>query len=819
MTMLDAGSRQVRIAIRTILRNKAAYLAAAAILALGIGMSVAMFSLVDAVLLRPLPFPKQASIQVIWKVDPLAGSHVEELAYPELRDLQESIPDFESVAVMPTSLYGYARVLQIGKAEPVQIESAPVSHDFFRVLGVSPVLGRDFTSSDERVNAPPVVVISDRVWRNQLGADPKIVGRVIRLNGQGHAVIGVMARGVEFPRGAGLWIPLGTDERVVTRRGATFLQAIARTRPGVSRERIAIQVNALFARLGADHPEAYTRSQRGVVTPLVEYWTGSARLHLWIMLGASLLLLLAAIISSGNLLLSRMLWRKSEIATRLALGAGRRQILAQLGMEGALVAMAAAAAGLGVAQLAIRFLVRWAPGDIPRLSDATLDLGSFCFAAGVAVLAAVACTVIPGWAAARVNLESALREGGVRLSLSRREGRTKSIFILAQAAVTVMLLALASLLVLSYRAMMSADIGFRNRDAVSMNLQLRGPGLLSNGAFDAGARRAFYTQLLDRLRATPGVTSAAAVLLRPLEGTIGWDVPYEFEFEAGRGDGRVLPKINYEVVTPDYFKTVGTPLLEGRDFDEHDSEAGARVVIVSQALAQRIRAAGHSPLGYRICLGIDGPGWRRIVGVCSDARYRSITQKGADIFVPHLQATPPTNYVVIRGTQSAGDLAALVRRTSAAMDSSQAVAGVETIGELIDANSARHRFNMILLLWFGVCAALLAATGVYSVIAETMAAQEHEIAIKTALGAQRIRLAREMVSSTLVFVLVGEALGGLAAFALGKLAAELLYGVSARDPLVLGSVAAFLFLVSLGAALWPAWSAAGCDPKASLRVS
>src|SRR5580704_15958585 len=253
--LLDSCARHLRFAIRTLRRNKAAYFSAAMILALGIGMSVAIFSLVDAVLLRPLPFPKQESIQVIWKVDPLAGSHVEELAYPELRDLQESIPDFEYVAVMPTSLYGYARVLQIGKAEPVQIESTPVSHDFFRVLGVAPVLGRDFSSSDERVGAPPVVVISDRVWRNQLGADPKIVGRMIRLNGQGHTVIGVMAAGVEFPRGAGLWIPLGVERGIVDQRGATFLQAIARTRPGVTRERIAVQVDALFTRLAADHPE------------------------------------------------------------------------------------------------------------------------------------------------------------------------------------------------------------------------------------------------------------------------------------------------------------------------------------------------------------------------------------------------------------------------------------------------------------------------------------------------------------------------------------------------------------------------------------
>ena len=815
---LLAWTAHLRIAVRTLLRNKSAYVSATAILALGIGMSAAMFSLVDAVLLRPLPFPNQESIQVIWKIDPLAGIHVEELAYPELRDLQESIPDFEFVALMPTSLYGYSRILQNGKAEPVQIESSPVSHDFFRVLGVSPALGRDFNDSDERVGAPPVVIVSDSVWRNQLGRDRNIVGRVIRLNGQGYTVIGVMAAGVEFPRGAGLWIPLGVDRDVVYSRGATFLQAIARTKPTVSRKRIIAEVNAVFQRVAADHPEAYTRSQQGVVTTLVEYWTGSSRLHLWIMLGASLLLLIAAIISASNLLLSRVLQRRHEIATRLALGARHSHILAQLGAEGALIAIVAATAGLGVARLAIWFLVRWAPGDIPRLPQASFDLESFCFAAGVAALSAVACTVIPGWAATRMHVESALREGGARLSLSRREGRMRNIFVLAQAAVTVMLLVLASLLVLSYRAMMSADIGFARRDTVSMNLQLHGPGLFSGQAFDVKTRRLFYTELLDRLRQKAGVISAAAVLLRPLEGTIGWDVSYEFESEAGHNDNRALPKTNYEVVSPHYFETVGTPLLEGRDFSDHDSEGNEPVAIISESLARRIREAGYAPLGYKIRLGLTHDHWTKIIGVCADARYRSVTQTGSDIFVPNTQATQPTNYVVIRGTQSAVDLAILVRHTLSSMDPSQTIAGVATIGDLIDANSARHRFNMILLLWFGICAAILAASGVYSVIAELITAREHEIRIKTALGAQRSRLAREMVWATLGSVLIGEALGALGVLGITRLAADLFYGVSPRDPIVVGSVAAFLFAVSMFAGIWPAWRAASWGPASVFRT-
>jgi putative ABC transport system permease protein len=426
---------------------------------------------------------------------------------------------------------------------------------------------------------------------------------------------------------------------------------------------------------------------------------------------------------------------------------------------------------------------------------------------------------MPGWAATRMHLESALRDGGARSSWSRRAGRTRRAFILAQAAVTVMLLAVACLLVLSYRSMISSDTGFANHDAVSMNLQLRGPGTFSGQAFDLKSRRSFYAQLLKRLRDAPSVTSAAAVLLRPLEGTIGWDVPYEFEFESGVKNGRVLPKANYEVVTPDYFKTVGTPLIEGRDFDDHDSDDGEPVVIISRTLAERIRASGHAPVGHRLRLGLGPARWSKVIGIAADARYRNITQTGNDIFAPHSQALQPTNYLVIRGTSSASTLATLVRRTLAGLDSTQAVAGVATIGELIDANAARHRFNMILLLCFGVCAAILAGTGVYSVIAETMAARQHEIAIRSALGAQRTRLVREMVAGTLGFVAIGEVLGAGVVFALGKLGSELFYGVSPRDPLILGSVTAFLFMISLGAALWPAWSMAGGDPKSFLQAN
>jgi putative ABC transport system permease protein len=784
-------------------RNLRGRVSISAILALGIGMSVAIFSLVDAVLLRPLPFRDQQAIAVIWKADPLSGTHVEELAYPELADLQGT-GDFESVAVMPTSLYGYGKVLQSRSGEPVQIESAPVSHDFFRVLGVQPMIGRDFSSSDERVAAAPVVILSNRVWREQLDANPKILGEMIRLNGQPHQIIGVMAPGVEFPRGAGLWVPLGVDPRIVERRGATFLQAIARLKPARSQDRVRNELNALFQRLAKEHPDAYSPSQRAVVTPLVEYWTGSARAHLWIMLAASLLLWIAAAISAGILMLSRILKRRTEMATRMALGAGRRQILAHVAAQGAVIATLAAAGGLAIAEAVVQILTRFAPADIPRLADAVLNWRAFLFAAGIAGMAAIACSIAPAWFAMRMNLDEALREGGSKLAGSRSGTRMRGAFVCAQAAATLLLSVAAVLLVLSYRAMIRADVGFANRDAVSMNLTLRGPGVLSGQAFTAASRRAFYGEVLRRVRGSPGIQSAAAVLLRPLEGTIGWDVTYQFELDAGAN--RVLPKANYEVVTPGYFETVGTPILEGRDFDDQDSESSEPVAIISKSLADQIRKTGRSPAGARVKLGL-GPD-RKVIGVAADARYRSVTQPGPDIFVPSAQSQPPTNYFIVRGSRPPAELIALVRDAVKQVDPNQAISGVATIGELIDRNTARHRFNVTMLLWFGVCALILAAAGIYSVIAETMAEREREMAIRRALGAQRARLVKEMVAATLAYVAAGQLIGVICAIASSAAAADLLYGVAPHDPVVLGGVAGALFALSAVAACWPAWIAA-----------
>ncbi len=780
-------------------------------MALAIGISTAVFSIAHAVIFHPLPFFDQQSLRVIWKADPKSGVPLLELAYPELRDLQKGVPAIESVALMPTTLYGYGKVLRIGDRQPLQVESAPVSHDFFRTLGVHPALGRDFQDSDERPGAAPVVILSDTVWRTQFHRDSRIIGRQITLNGDGYTVIGVTGHDIDFPKGVGLWVPLGVNKDAIDNRNDYYLQAIARVKHGYTTEQADAQVQALFKRLAREYPQFYSATQQAVITPLPQYWMGSARLQLLISLGASLLLLLTGCVTASNLFLSRTLARRQEIATRSSLGATVFQIFIQFFAEGLAAAFFACCAGVAIAWAVIKLLVSIAPPDIPRLQNAGVSWPALGFALAVSALAAVACSAAPTLVATRLNLEMALREGTPRLSHSRHSNRMQIGFIVAQTATSVVLLVASVLVVISVRAMLRTDTGFSHPDAVTMNLALRGP------QSDEAKRRLFYTNLLSRLRESLVVTAAGAVLVRPLEGSIGWDMTYRSEFDTPRSTEQ-LPTSNFEVITPGYFQAVGTPIVAGRDFTEHDRENAPNAVIISSGLAQRMRRAGHEPVGTRIRFGRRDDGeWWTIVGVTGNTRYRGITTRDEDVYVCYLQSGIPVNYLVLRGHGTAAELTALARREVAALDPSQAIANVATIGELAGRNTARERFNMALLLSFGLTALLLTAAGVYSVIAEMVSLRTREIAIRLALGSDRVALVRRFAGATIGYVLIGEIAGLAASFFLGRAVSGLLYAIKPNDPFVFAFVLFCVLTISTIAASVPAWIASGRNPGSVLQ--
>ncbi|MBY0505169.1 MAG: ABC transporter permease [Bryobacteraceae bacterium] len=794
---LETVVRHARFAWRSYRHHAGAYGLATAILAVGIGLSVAMFSLVQAVVLSPLPFPGQENVHLIWKIDTqLKQNVVGELAYPELADLQAN-PAIEKVALIPAALYGNGRVLQRSGQEPVQIEGCPTTPDLFRVLGVKPALGRDFAADDRRV-----VILSDRVWRAHFSARPSVIGEAVNLNGVAHTVIGVMAAAVDFPRGAGLWVPINPDPN----RGLTYLQAVARVRPGQSPNALRAAVDTTFRAQIADHLNEYSATQRGVVTPLADFLTGSSKLQLLVSLFASGLLLLSAAVSAGNLFLSRTLTRRREVATRVALGASRGQVLAQFAAEAGLAAGLASVAGAVLAYAAIRALVHWAPPDIPRLESAHLDLRAFALAVALAGFATLGCLVGPVLVLWTERIDKVLRQA--RGSGSRAGRRLQDAFVFAQAGLSVAILAVGLFLYLSDQAMRQENIGFQHEEVLTLNLAFRRPQA------DLATRRAFYNELLRRLRAAPEVTHAAAVLLRPMEGPIGWDTEYQFEFEAGQRDPNLLTKANFEVVTPGYFETVGTPLLEGRDFDERDDEQTEKRVIISQSLARRMRASGHSPLGQRMrTFGA----WRTVVGVVADARYRRVVEAMDDVYVPYRQAGAPTNYVVLRGSAPVDGLLSVARRVLKEIDSSQAIASPATLRELRQRQTARSRFSLSLMLLFAAGAVLLAAAGMHSVISESVTVRAKEIAVKSALGAGQRRLVAECVGRALRWAVLGEVAGMLLAFVLARALAEMLYQVSPSNPITLGSVGLLVLAVTAGAALAPAWMAVRQDPREALQ--
>ncbi|HEY3741139.1 MAG TPA: ABC transporter permease [Bryobacteraceae bacterium] len=801
---LDHFARDTRFALRSFAHYGGSYIGATSILAIGIGLSVAMFSLVEAVLLNPLPFPDQNDVHMIWKTDLHSNDHlVGELAFPELADFRANIPNLEHVALIPAALYGNGRVLETAGHDPVQFETCPTTADLFKVLKVAPVLGRDFETSDQDPGAAPVVILSDRVWREQFGSRRDAVGQLVRLNGIGHTIIGVMSPAVDFPRGAGLWVPLKTE----LRRGATWLIAVARMKPGITRDSVQQAADRTFELQASEFPKEYTPTQRAIVTPIAEYLTGSSKPQLLVSLFASLLLLISACVSSSNLFLSRTLVRRREVATRVAMGASRSRILSQFATEAFIAAAAATLAGTILAIALIRLLLALAPADIPRIDAAHLDPGALAFAAAVTLLATLACVIGPALILENKNLDTMLREG-VRTAGSRTGRRLQSVFTFAQSALTVSILAIGLLLFLSYRAMLNTDLGFIHRDTLTMNLALRGPQV------NPAVRRRFYTELLNRLHAAPEVTNAAAVLLRPFEGPIGWDTEYALESEAATTDVNHLPKANFEVTTPGYFDTVGTALTSGRDFNDHDTETSDEVAIISESLARRIRSAGREPTSDRI--HVFGA-LRKIIGVTADARYRRVVQTADNVYVPYRQSNAPTNYLVLRGRVSPSELLATVRRTLKEVDPSQAIAGEATLGEMIDRNTARSRFNVSILILFALGAIVLAAAGIHSVVRESVTVRAKEIALRIALGATRTHLVAQTGKGTLTWVVLGELAGIAGALALARAAIDLLYGISPMDPGVLLSVAGFMFLTAAISSAIPAWIAASQDPRGPLQ--
>jgi putative ABC transport system permease protein len=808
---MQGFSQELRHACRILASRPGYWLIATMTLALGIGAITSLFSVVHGVLVRPLPFADQDRLVVAWKR--AASNPFVELSVAEFSDWQAQSRSFAALAAMPTTVAGYGHVLS-GRGEALQLESSKVTGNFFSLLGARPALGRVFDESDE-ANGAPVIVLSHRTWRSVFGADAQIIGRSVTLENRSFTVIGVMPPEFAFPEGADFWTPLHAtmNPRLLQNRGSTFVQAIGRLRPGVSRVQAETELSTIVARLAQQHPGTRASGQRAVVTPLADYIFGDNSKGFKLLLAATAFLLLIACANLANLALVRASARRKELALRAALGSSRWQMARLLVAESTVVTVGGALLGLALAFVLTKSLVHFAPSDIPRMQEVSLNPTVVTFSLLMTALTALGFAVMPALSATRPNLNETLSEGSTRLSGERTGSRIRSCIVVGEVAVTIALLTGATLMLRSFVNLTNVDLGFDPKNVLTIQLRPSGERYAT-----AEGRRAFFDELIDRVEARPGVVAASAVLMRPLEGTVGWDWSIVVEGQSPEQAQRnAVP--NFEVVTPRYFQTFAVPILAGRTFADRDNDGAPLVVVISKTMAQAL-FPGIDPLGKRLKLNSStaAGAWRTVVGVVGDVRYRDLRSVRWDLYLPHAQSTVKTNHFAVRTTSDPLAFAPILRRELAAIDGKLAISGMFTMQKLVDRQLARARFNSFLLNGLAVLALLLAAVGIYGVMSYSVAQRTDELGVRMALGAQARDVFSLVIRRGMTLVGLGLAIGLIAATAFASTAKTLLFGISASDPISYAVTSLLLVATALLACWVPARRATRVDPIRALRA-
>jgi predicted permease len=799
----DATLQDARYAIRTLLKAPAFSAIVVTTLALGIGVNTAIFSALNAVLLRPLPYRGADRLVRLVAFNPSQGIGSSNVSAADFTDWRRNARSFEDLAAFST----FSTTVRGQKPDTAaeRIAGAQV-FNLFAVLGVAPGIGRDFRRDDAHTGPATASIVSHGFWQRRFGGDPAAVGRALRP-GSPALLVGVMPRGFTYPDNVDLWIPFALDPSADPRDNR-YLEALARLKPGVTTAQAQAELDAISARLDAEYPQS-NRGWRVRAVPLTNYIVGDARRTLLILFGAVGLVLIVACANVTNLFLAQASARRREIAVRSAIGAGRARILRQVLTESVLLAAVAGGLGVLVGRWALQMLIAIAGSGIPRLEHASLDSTVLAFSAIVSLSTGVLFGIAPALQLSRSSLVAALREG---THGAGSRSRTRSMLVVAEVAIAVVLLAQAGLLVRSFRGLQRLDVGFDPGHLLTMRVSLGGPKYRQ-----LGPDVAFFDEAIRRITARPGVQSAAAVLSLPVGGG---------GYYLGRGfirPGRSHPpegyNAGYQIVTHGYFRTLGVPVLEGRDFDSRDAAAGAQVAIVNKVLAQRF-FAGENPIGQQVLVWRDERTPREIVGVVGDLKPRDLTaDAGAEIFVPHAQSGSTDMTLVVRTTGAPAAFAPQVRSALQALDPAQAAFDVKTFDEIMRDALVQQRFSLVLFAAFAALALVLAAVGLYGVMTSAVASRTHEMGVRMALGARPAEVRTLVVRQGLGLLAAGVAIGAPAAFAGGRLLGKLLYGVRAADPLTFALVIAIVGSATWISALLPARRATRVDPAAVLRTA
>lgn len=805
----------LKYAVRLMLKQPGFTAVAVVTLALGIGANTAIFTVVDAALLRSLPYREPERLVHLWESKQNRDFDRREASFPDFLDWRaQSTEVFEGVAG-----YNNRSFTLTGEGGPERVMGAAVTDNFFDVLGVRPAAGRAFLPGEDKPEAAPTVVLGHGLWQRRFGGDPKVVGTQITLSGESYTVVGVLPAEFSFARSgsAELWAALRPTPNLTAPRYMHWLNVVARLKPGVSMEAARGRLRAIGQQI-ADDDTASHEGTALVAVPLHEEVVGQVRPVLLSLLAAVGLVLLIACVNVANLLLARGAARRREVAIRVALGASRWRLIRQLLTESVLLAAVGGGLGLVVALWGVDLLVGAIPAAqlarMPYLEQLALNPGVLAFTAGLSLLTGVLFGLMPALDASRANLQEAMKEGG-RASGTKSSGRVRAALVVAEVAGSLVLLVCAGLMMKSLVTMLSVDPGFRAENLLTMRVSLT-PQRFTNDA-DGSQRAAFFGELLTRANNLPGVEGAAAVSNLPLSGDGGTGTPEVV--------GRPKPAAGWSesllrTVSPNYFEVMGVRVASGRAFNDRDRTDSPPVVLVNQTFAER-NFPGEDPTGQRVTFRFtQGQPPFEIVGVVGDEKIKSLDSETAPvIYFPLGQAADSSSALVVRTKSDPEGVVSALRGELRALDPEAPLFGVRTMERLISDAPATfmRRYPAYLIGVFAAAALLLASVGIYGVISYAVSQRTHELAIRAALGASRRDLMGLVLRQGLALALCGVGVGVLGALALTRLLGSLLFGVSAADPAVYALVSALLVGVALLACLVPARRAMRVDPMEALR--
>ena len=809
---LETLIADARYALRVMRKNPGFAAIAILTLALGIGANTAIFSVVYAVLLKPLPYPAPNQLVVVFEAKPQEGVDFTGVSYMDFEDVRAQNSVF-------TELAGNQEhdLTVTGRGEPFVADTAVVTAGLFDVLQVAPLMGRTFVPEDGRPGAAPVAIISEKLWRSRFGADPHLVGSSINLDKRSFTVIGIMRAGFHSPiliRNQDIWVPTPDDPVFggwMTRRSGHWLSVIGRLKPGVSIAQAQAEMDGISRRLAAEFPKDDAGwSIR--VAPLQSTIVGDERPALLLLLGAVALVLLIACANIANLLLSRATSRAKEMSVRIALGAGRGRIVRQLLTESAALGLLGGVGGTLLAYWGVRVLGSLLPADLAKMQDIRVDGWVLAFALSLSVAASFVFGLAPALFAAGSDVQKTLREGSGRAGAGGSRQSARTILAAAEIALAMVLLVGAGLLVRSFIAITAVSPGFSSQHLVKAEVSLP--------QFEYSTAQqwtAFADDLLARIQAEPGMRDSAIGLPLPLVHPF---VNLGFEIEGSPAPPSSQARTaNYVAASPEYFRVMGIPLLQGREFTREDVASTPRVTIISEAMA-RMYFPNQNPIGKRLIFGFPphGDAPREIIGVVGNVRDVELRQApAAMMYVPFAQAPLWGTVVIVRTNLSVAAVAEAIQRDAHAIDKDLPVTDIGAIPELVDATLAQPRFQTLLLGLFSGLALTLAAVGIYGVISYSVIQRTHEIGIRMSLGAQPSQVLRLVMGQGAKLALAGIAVGIAAALAMTRLMRSLLFEVNPADPLTFFGVALLLGLVALAACWIPARRATRIDPLVALR--